>query len=212
MLTPRRVGVSIRWRNSCGLMSPTKWVAPLLFPFWWQSKQVTPRLGSSLRRSAVRFELLLRKGRHEQPKALELLWIQESVEELVVIVARDQLAPRDIAKIGPGREVNGRRELRQEPVRQVEIEVEAGQVATRLLLDLSDVEQGKDHSAIRMVRVRQRQEPGREETLVAELVGRHAYQRLPRRSPEELDTDAHLDCLPAAHRDVRRGAVTEIVT
>ena len=28
MFTPRRAGVSMRWRNSCGRMSPTSWVAP----------------------------------------------------------------------------------------------------------------------------------------------------------------------------------------
>jgi len=45
MFTPRRDGVSMRWRNSCGRMSPTRCAAPLVCPLTWQSKQVTPRCG-----------------------------------------------------------------------------------------------------------------------------------------------------------------------
>ena len=31
-LTPRRVGVSMRWRNSWGRISPTRWVEALVWP------------------------------------------------------------------------------------------------------------------------------------------------------------------------------------
>ena len=42
MLTPRRLVVSMRRRCDCGRMSPTRWVAPDVWPFTWQSKQATP--------------------------------------------------------------------------------------------------------------------------------------------------------------------------
>ena len=56
MLTPRSDGVSMRWRCSCGRMSPTRCVAAVVWPLTWQSKQVTPRMpsGFSVLRSAVR--------------------------------------------------------------------------------------------------------------------------------------------------------------
>ena len=62
MFTPRRLGVSIRCRNSCGRMSPTSWVAPLVCPLAWQSKQVTPREATSLLRSSVWLNCCCGKG------------------------------------------------------------------------------------------------------------------------------------------------------
>src|SRR6266446_10618437 len=53
MFTPRNVGVSMRWRNSCGRAPCSRCVAPLVWPFAWQSKQATPRLGFSDWRSSV---------------------------------------------------------------------------------------------------------------------------------------------------------------
>ena len=45
--TPRRVGVSMRWRNSWGRMSPTRCVDAFVCPLTWHSRQETPRLGRS---------------------------------------------------------------------------------------------------------------------------------------------------------------------
>ena len=47
---------------------------------------------------------------------------------------------RHVAQVGPRGQVDRRRKLRQEVVGQVEVEIEAGQVAAFLLLDLVDVE------------------------------------------------------------------------
>ena len=49
-------------------------------------------------------ELLLRERRHQQPQALKLLGIEDTVEELEEVVKRHQLALRDIAEVGPGGE------------------------------------------------------------------------------------------------------------
>ena len=55
MLTPRRLGVSMRRRWVCGRMSPTRWVAADVWPLTWQSRQATPCMpaGCSVLRSAV---------------------------------------------------------------------------------------------------------------------------------------------------------------
>ncbi len=63
----------MRWRNSCGRMSPTRCVAAFVWPLAWQSKQVTPAarpLGAPV---LGLVELLLRERRDQQPQPLELL-------------------------------------------------------------------------------------------------------------------------------------------
>src|ERR1700674_3818538 len=60
-------------------------------------------------------ELLLRKRRHQKAQSLELLWIDDAVEQLVIIVDGDELALRNIAEvrtlieIDRGRELGGKR-------------------------------------------------------------------------------------------------------
>ena len=71
-------------------------------------------------------ELLLRERGHQQPQALQLLGVEDAVEQLVEVGDGHQLALRHIAQVGPGGQKHGRRELGQEVVRQIEIEVEAG--------------------------------------------------------------------------------------
>ena len=102
----------MRWRNSWGRMSPTRWVAPLVWPLAWQSKQATPRLGRTVRRSSVALNCCCGKRAQEQPQPLELLGIQDPVEQLVIILERHLLALRDVAQVGPGRQVDRRRETR----------------------------------------------------------------------------------------------------
>src|SRR5258705_10079408 len=62
-------------------------------------------------------ELLLRERREQQAKALDLLGVQDAVETLVVVVDREQLAPRDVTEVGARREGDGRGELREKGVR-----------------------------------------------------------------------------------------------
>ena len=76
-----------------------------------------------------RIELLLREGRQQQPQPFQLPGRQHAIEHLVVIGQRDQLALRDIAQIGARGQVDRRRKLGQEVVRQIEIDVEPRQVA-----------------------------------------------------------------------------------
>ena len=70
-------------------------------------------------------ELLLRKLRHQQTHALQILGVEDAGEDLLEVVHRHDLALRDVAQVGPRRQVDGRRELGQELLGQVEIEVEA---------------------------------------------------------------------------------------
>ena len=136
-----------------------------------------------LRRAAVigQVELLLRKRDHQEPQPVELLRVEDAVEEPVVVLVGDQLALRHIAQIGPRRQEDGRGELRQEVVGQVELEVKAGQVALGLLQDLLDVELRKDHATFGVVGVREREEPLGKEPLIPNLGGLHVGELLPRR-------------------------------
>ena len=169
-----------------------------------QTRVLAPPIGREI-------ELLLRERREEQPQAFELLRVQDAVEQLVVIVARDQLTARDVAEILTRREVNRRRELGQEPVGNVEIEVEAGEVTARLFLDPVDLKHGKHHPAFGMVRVRQRHEARGEQSLVADVVRRHRRQRVPRHAGGQLHPHAVLNRLASAHRDPGDGTVAEVV-
>src|SRR5437773_5399786 len=125
-------------------------------------------------------ELLLGKRRQEQPEAFELLGVEDAVEELVVVVGRDEAAAGDVAEIGTRGEKDRRREFGQERVGQIEVEVEACEIPASLLLDFVDLEHGEHHPALGMIRMRQRQEPRREGALLPELVRRHSRERVPR--------------------------------
>src|SRR5881394_1054870 len=104
-----------------------------------------------LRRAAILglVELLLRERRHQEAEPLQLLGIEDPGEERVVVVDRHQLALRHVAEIGPGRQINRRRKLRQQVIRQVEIEVEAGEVASLLLLQLVNLKKAETPCRLR---------------------------------------------------------------
>src|SRR5258708_36564929 len=70
-------------------------------------------LAAAVRRQV---ELLLGERREQQPQSLELLRVEDAVEQLVVVVGGHQPAPRDVPQGGASRQVDGRRELREEPV------------------------------------------------------------------------------------------------
>ena len=70
-------------------------------------------------------ELLLRELRHQQAHALQVLGVQDAVEDLLEVLDGHHLALRDVAQVGPRRQEDGRRELGQEVLGQVEVEVEA---------------------------------------------------------------------------------------
>ena len=52
-------------------------------------------------------------------------------EQLEEVVDRDQLALRDVAEVGAGGEEDRRRELGQEMIGDVEVEIEAGRGRVR---------------------------------------------------------------------------------
>src|SRR4051794_8941736 len=94
-----------------------------------------------------RIELLLWKGRQQEAQPFQLPRRKNAIEELVVIRQRDQLALRDIAQIGARCQEHGRRELGQEMIGKIEIQVEPLQISTVLLLDRVDQEVRKDKPA-----------------------------------------------------------------
>src|SRR2546425_2404642 len=117
-------------------------------------------------------ELLLRKLSHQQPQAFELLGIQNAVEKLVVIINSDYLPFGNIAQIGASGQEDRRWEFRQKPVRQIKVHVKAFQAGQRFYFSL-----WKDHTAYRMIDVRQRQIG--EDFPFADLFRRHLSQLFP---------------------------------
>src|ERR1700675_2526841 len=83
-------------------------------------------------------ELLLRERCHQKTQALELFRGDDAIEQLVVILDRYELALRDVAEVRALVEVDRRRELRQEMIRDVVLDVETRQIAAFLPLDLVD--------------------------------------------------------------------------
>ena len=125
-------------------------------------------------------ELLLGERRQQEPQPLQLLRVEDAVEEPKVVAQTDDLAVRHVAQIEAGGQENGRRKLRQEMVRQIEIQIEPRQIAVFLLLDLVDVKLRKQHPAFGMIGVRQGQKALRPKALIADFLGRHGGQIVPR--------------------------------
>ena len=108
-------------------------------------------------------ELLLRERRHQEPQPVELLGVQEAVEQLVVILDRDQLARatrrRDRAASSgkwPAETRGG--SARADRTRKVE----PIEIAAFLLHHFLDVEFGKDHAPFGMMRMGERHKTRRE--------------------------------------------------
>src|SRR5690606_42073665 len=68
-----------------------------------------------------------------------LLRVQNAVEELEKVLRRDELPLRHVAELGSRGQENGRRELGQEMLGNVELDVEPVQIALLLREDLVDV-------------------------------------------------------------------------
>src|SRR5207253_7102548 len=156
-------------------------------------------------------ELLLGERRHEQPQSFQLLGIEDPVEELVVVVGRDEATARDVTEIGARRQVDRRGELRKERIGEVEVEVETGEVSTRLLLDLVGVEDGKHYASVWMIGMRKGQEPRREYALLADLLRRHLRQDVPGDAGGQLRPDAALNRLASAHGRAGHRTIAQVV-
>src|SRR3954452_9074054 len=74
-------------------------------------------------------ELLLRKGREQKAKPLDLDRGENANHQLVIVLDRQQLASGHIAQFRMGGEEQGRREFGGEAIREVKIDIEAPQVA-----------------------------------------------------------------------------------
>src|ERR1039457_2070188 len=115
MFTPRSEGVSIRCRNSwAGYRRPDAWHR-------WCAVHVAIETGDAAARAfgtAVLglIELLLRGRRHQEAESPELLRIQNSVEQFIVVVDCHQFALGDIAQIRPRGQINGWRKFRHDMV------------------------------------------------------------------------------------------------
>src|SRR6476661_5636333 len=68
-------------------------------------------------------ELLLRERGNEQPQTLDLLRVQKAVEQFVEVIDRNQLALGNIAQIRAGCQKNRGRELGQDVIGQIEVEI-----------------------------------------------------------------------------------------
>ena len=101
-------------------------------------------------------ELRLGKRRDEEPQALELLGVEHVLEELVEVGQRHELALRHVTQVRPRGQVDRRRKLREQVLRQIEIEVEPREVAPGLALGLVDERLREHHAARFVMRVRQR--------------------------------------------------------
>src|SRR5262249_6589696 len=66
-------------------------------------------------------ELLLGKLGDQQADAFQVLGVEDAAEDLLEVVDGDHLALGNVTQVGPGGQKDGRRELRQEVVWQVEV-------------------------------------------------------------------------------------------
>ena len=97
----------------------------------------------------------MRERSKQQSQPLDLLGIQNTVKQIKKIRDSNQLPFRNIAEVGPGRQINRWRELGEKMLRKVELEVKTGEVPLLLLKQFLDLEIWKDHSAFRVIGVRQ---------------------------------------------------------
>ncbi len=97
-------------------------------------------------------------------------------------------------------------------IRDVVVDVKAREIAPFLPLNLVDQEARKHETAFLMLWVWQRQEAWREQISIANLLRCHTGEAVPRRSRDELDSDAFLHRLCTVHRDAGGRAVGQIVS
>src|SRR5262245_25150819 len=108
-------------------------------------------------------------------------------------------------------EKDRRWKLGQEVIGQIEIEVEAGQVAPFLLLDFVDVELRKEHAPFGVMRMRQRLEAAGEEVLFANIGRLHGGELVPSYPLWQSRPRSDLHCLATEHLGVSRGFVGQVV-
>src|SRR5664279_3614107 len=96
-------------------------------------------------------------------------------------------------------------------VRKVEVEIKTSQVAPFLLLDLIDFELRKQHAALGMVRMGQREETSRIQTPFLDLLRAQLRKLVPACTAGEFDTDTLLNCLAPGHFDSLSRTIAQII-
>src|SRR3954447_13097833 len=158
-------------------------------------------------------KLLLRKRGQQHPQAFDLYRRQNADHLVVIVFDGQQLAARDVAQLGVCRQEDRWRELGCQMVGEVEIDIEAPQVAGFLVADLVDLIVGKDLPASCLLDMRQRQEPARKQVAFADLVGGHRGKVIPGHALRQLDPNTALHRLaPTRHHLPGYGPVTEIIS
>ena len=185
-------------------MSPTRWVAALVWPLTWQSKQATPRRGPQRPAIVGQVELLLGERREQQAQTVELLGVEDVLEQLEEVVGGDQLSLRYVSQIGTGGQEDGRRKLRHHVIGQVEVQVEALEIPAGLALDLVDGRLGEDHAALVVVGMGQRQEALGEQILSLYVLGSHRRQLIEGHALGQQDAHTCLYRFAPGHEYVRR--------
>jgi hypothetical protein len=155
-------------------------------------------------------ELLLGERRQQQAQPVELLGVQDPVEQLEEVVERHELPLRDVPEVGARDEEDRGRELGKEVVGEVEVQIEALQVALLVALDGVDVELREHHPALGMVGVGQGQEPEGKGVAGADLLRGHPVERVPRHAGGQPGPHPVLHGLAPEHLGVAR-AVRQVV-
>src|SRR5882757_914292 len=119
-------------------------------------------------------ELLLRKRSEQQAEPFDLLRVENAIEQVVEVCDGDELSFGDVTEVRARRQINGGRKFGKKVVRDVEVEIEAGQVALLLLQNFFNFEFREDHSTFGVVGMRKRKESLREQIFIADLLRRHS--------------------------------------
>src|SRR3954447_6453054 len=157
-------------------------------------------------------ELLLREGREQKAKPLHLDRGENANHQLVVVLDRQQLPARHIAQFRMGGEEQGRRKFGSEAVREIQINIEAPQVASFLPANLVNLVVRENLTTGGLLDMGQRHEAGRQEAPLADFVRAHGCQALPGHTGWKLDADAALDGLtPSRHHHPGDGLVGQVI-
>src|SRR6202011_4198964 len=117
---------------------------------------------------------------------LQLLGRDNACKQLVISLEGDELALRDVAEVGALIEIHRRRELRQEMIGDVVLDVEAREIASLLPFDLVDQEVRKYEAAFLLLGVRQRIKTLGKHVLITNLLRGHIRKSLPGLSRRKL--------------------------
>src|SRR3954454_16799927 len=111
-----------------------------------------------------------------------------------------------------GREEDGCGKLRNELIRQVEVDVEAAQVTLFLVIDLLDLKLRKDLPAGGLFNMGQWQETGRQQSFGAYFLRSEVSERFPAGSARKLHAHPALHRFSAArHHSARQCVVGKVV-